>query len=224
MSGRKRRTARDRRRRSLGQNFLADPEVVADLIADLGIGPDQLIVDLGAGSGALSLPLARSGALVWAVERDPVWAERLAELLGQSGLERRVRIVRADLRRLRFPSEPFRVVANPPFGLTTELLRLLLDDPAGSHLTRADLILQAEVARKHAAEPAVALTTAGWAPWWRFSLGPIIPASAFRPRPAVDAAVLTILRRDPPVLPARLAPGFAEVLRSTWQADRRRSP
>lgn len=153
MSGRKHRSDRDQRRRSLSQNFLVDQALISNLIDDLQIVENELVVDLGAGSGALTLPLARSGARVWAVERDPIWADRLASAALETGLDDRIRVIRADLRQLRFPREAFRVVANPPFNLTTDILKLILDRPSSSLLTRADLVLQRQVARKHAAQP-----------------------------------------------------------------------
>lgn len=221
MSGRKRRSGRDQRRRSLSQNFLVDRTLVAQLIDDLQIIENELVVDLGAGTGALTMPLADSGARVWAVERDPVWAERLATTAVGAGFGDRIRVIRSDLRRLRFPREPFRVVANPPFNLTTEILKLLLDDPSSSSLTRADVVLQREVALKHTSQPPRALKTAGWSPWWEFSTGRQISASSFRPRPSVDAAVLTICRRNPPILPTWLALGFEDVLRDSWRPPHR---
>ncbi|MEZ5376108.1 MAG: rRNA adenine N(6)-methyltransferase family protein [Acidimicrobiales bacterium] len=217
MSGRERRSDRDQRRRSLGQNFLVDQSLISKLICDLQIVEDELVVDLGAGSGALTVPLAQAGARVWAVERDPAWADRLASDALAARLDDRIRVIRSDLRRLRFPREPFRVVANPPFNLTTDVLKLLLDDPSSRSATRVDLVLQREVVMKHASQPPKALTTACWSPWWEFSAGRRIPAAAFRPRPSIDAAVLTIRRRDPPVLPIWLAPRFEDLLRSSWQ-------
>jgi 23S rRNA (adenine-N6)-dimethyltransferase len=107
------------------------------------------------------------------------------------------------------------VVANPPFARTTAILSLLLDEPSGGP-TRADLVLEQGVARKHAASPPRALRTAAWAPWWDFEGGPPVPRSSFRPRPSVDAAVLTIRRRTTPLLPERLAPDYLETLRPLW--------
>ena len=64
--------------------------------------------------------------------------------------------------------------------------------------------------------PPSTLRTAGWAPWWEFELGRIIRRTSFRPQPSIDAAVLTIRKRRPAILPERLAPTFAERLRSDW--------
>lgn len=222
MSERKRRSDRDQRRRSLSQNFLVDQALISELIDDLKIAEDELVVDLGAGSGALTVPLASKGARVWAVERDPVWADRLVARALDAKLDDRIRVIRSDLRRLRFPREPFRVVANPPFNLTTDILKLILDNPSAASTTRADLVLQREVVLKHSAQPPNTLKISSWSPWWEFSAGRRIPASAFRPRPAVDAAVLTIRRRDPPILPTWLATGFEDLIRTSWQPPHHR--
>lgn len=219
MSGEHRRSERDVRRRSLGQNFLVDRRLIARFVAGLDIVPGGVVVDLGAGVGALTVPLARGGAEVWAVERDDAWIARLRDAVGVAGVADSVRVIRGDLRTLRRPRVPYRVVANPPFGLTTSLLQRLLDDPDRGP-ERVDVILQREVAHKHAAEVPRSLRTAAWAPWWEFSVGMEIDRHAFRPIPSVDAAALRIDRRDPPILPTRLARGFVEVLRPTWDEPR----
>lgn len=211
------RTERDRRRRTLGQNFLADPHLAHELVAELGPLDGVLVVDIGAGVGALTLELARAGASVWAVEPDPVWYEQLRQRLYDADLADRVKVVRTTVERLHLPREPYRVVANPPFGITTSLLTRLLDHPAGGP-ERVDLVVQREVAAKHASTPPVALRTAAWLPWWEFRLGRTIERTAFRPRPAVDAAVLTATRRTPALLPHRLASSYADVLRPAWNA------
>ncbi|HSL74666.1 MAG TPA: rRNA adenine N-6-methyltransferase family protein [Ilumatobacteraceae bacterium] len=210
-----RRTARDVRRRQLGQNFLADDAVVERFLAGVDLRGAEAVVDLGAGAGALTRPLAtlaRSlGVEVWAVETDPHWADQLERSVRGLG----VRTIRTDLRSLRLPTVPYVAVGNLPFGLTTDVLALLLDRPERGPL-RADLIVQREVARKHAASPPTTLRTASWAPWWEFAMGMTIDRRAFRPVPGVDAAALSVHRRDPAVLPAELAPRFRETLRAAW--------
>lgn len=221
-----RRTGRDRRRsqrHAAGQRFLVDRAVVGRLVRGADVARDELIVDVGAGAGALTLPLAEAGARVLAVEVDPAWVRRLRGRVVQAGLQDRVRVVHADLRAFKPPREPWRVVANPPFALTTALLRRLLDDPSRGP-RRADLVLQLAVARKRSHQPPSTLHSAAWAPWWTFELGARIDRSAFRPAPDVDAAVLTIRRRDPELLPTWLAPGFAEVLRPAWSPPPERNP
>jgi 16S rRNA A1518/A1519 N6-dimethyltransferase RsmA/KsgA/DIM1 with predicted DNA glycosylase/AP lyase activity len=107
------------------------------------------------------------------------------------------------------------VFANPPFNRTSAILHQLLDDPAGG-LVRADLVVQWQVARALARagdEHGVDLVGASWAPWWTFRRGRRLPATLFRPAPSVDAAVLTVTRREPPELPGEAAPAFVRFVR-----------
>jgi 23S rRNA (adenine-N6)-dimethyltransferase len=212
----RRRSAADRRRRTHGQNLLTDPSVVDRLLAGLDLADGERVVEFGPGRGALTLPMARSGARILAIERDRRFVAELQQRLEREGLAGRVQLRRGDLREAPLPRDPYRVVSNPPFGLTTSLLARLLDEPERGP-TRADLLLQLEVARKHATEPPTALRTAGWSPWWRFELGERVPRQAFRPVPSSDACWLTIHRRQPPILPSSLSEGFSELLRSAWQ-------
>jgi 23S rRNA (adenine-N6)-dimethyltransferase len=85
---------------------------------------------------------------------------------------------------IRLPGRPFRVVANPPYGISSSLLRALL--APGSRLIAADLVLQRAVVRNYAFRGSR-----------RFSLaaGLTLPRRAFSPPPRVDSAVLVIRRR-----------------------------
>lgn len=215
MSAKRRRTPRDARRRTLGQNFLADRSEIDRLIGAAEIKADDLIMEIGAGTGSLTLPMAQRAGRVIAIERDPVWAGQLRRHAADWGLGRKIEVVEADFRQVPLPDRSYRVVANPPFGRTTAVLSHLLDDPRRGPW-RADLLLQFEVARKRAASPPTTLRSAAWSPWWEFSLGPRVHRSAFRPVPAVDAAVLVARRRDPDVLPDWMATRFRELLRSGW--------
>lgn len=208
------RTARDERRRRLGQNFLR-PELAEALVAQAAFEPDDLAVDIGAGRGACTFALARHCAHVVAVEKDSRWADHLRDEAVRLGIHN-VTVVCRDILSYRLPRRPFRVLGSVPFGATTAILRHLLDDPT-SGLVRADVIVQREVARKRAALPPTTVLSTAWAPWWSFELGRRIPADAFRPIPSVDAAVLRVTRRVPSLLPERMAPAYAAFVRSQWQ-------
>ncbi len=207
------RTARDERRRLLGQNFLR-PDLADALVARADFDAEDLVVELGAGRGACTFALARHCAHVIAVEKDPRWAEHLRREASRLGAGN-VTVVCRDILSFRLPRRPFRAMGSIPFGATTAILRHLLDDPAHG-LQRADLIVQREVARKRAALPPTTILSTAWAPWWTFELGRRVPAEAFRPVPAVDAAVLRAIRRVPPLLPERMAAAYAAFVRSQW--------
>lgn len=205
-----RRTARDERRRRLGQNFLR-PDIADHFVDDAAVRPGELVVEIGAGAGAITRALARRGADIVAVELDPVYAARL-----RAAPELRdVHVLTGDFLALRLPSRSFRVIACPPFGATTAILERLLSEPRNA-LTRLDLIVQWEVACKRSTTPAATLRSAAWAPWWEFGLGRRVAAKSFRPVPRVDGGVLVVTRRDPPLLPPAMAARYAAFVRSQW--------
>ncbi|MGO9198906.1 MAG: rRNA adenine N(6)-methyltransferase family protein [Acidimicrobiales bacterium] len=209
----RRRTPRDERRRSLGQNFLS-PRLADRLIEQAGVRAGELVVELGPGAGALTMALARQGADVLAIEIDPAWADRL-RLRAAGVAPGRVRVVTADFFSCRLPDQPFRVVGCVPFGVTTDICRRLFDDPR-SPLWRADLIVQWEVALKRAQSPPATLVSTLWAPWWEFELGWRIPAQQFRPVPRVDGGVLIARRRQQPVLPVQMARPYQDFVQAHW--------
>jgi 23S rRNA (adenine-N6)-dimethyltransferase len=184
----------------LGQHIIDSAQLAARLVADAGVQGHDRVVDFGAGTGVLTAALARQAASVLAIELDVSLAARLARRFAETP---NVVVLHADARDVPLPSTPYRIVANPPFGRTSAILHRLLDHPDGA-LVRADLVVQWQVARHRARvqeRPPLDLLGATWAPWWRFERGRRLPAGSFNPRPAVDAAVLEIVRRPEPLVP-----------------------
>jgi 23S rRNA (adenine-N6)-dimethyltransferase len=124
-----------RSRRAWGWHPLTD-EWAARIVADAAVRPGELVLDIGAGHGALTAELVERGARVIAVELHPARVRHLHARF--AGLP--VTVVRADALSLRLPRRPFRVVASPPYAIASPLLRLLL--APSSQLTAADLVLQ----------------------------------------------------------------------------------
>ena len=192
-----------RRRRELGQHDLIDGRAVDRLVDVAAVGAGDLVLDIGAGRGPISDALLARGARVVAIELDRA---RVAALAHRYATEPRARVVGGDALRVRLPSRPFAVVANPPFGITTPLLRRLLGRPWGP-LVQVDVVLQRQAARRLANPTGPAALA--WSPWWELELGPRFARSCFRPVPPCDACVLSVRRRPQPLLPAELAPPFA---------------
>lgn len=144
----------------------------------------DLVLDIGAGHGALTRPLLDAGATVVAVELHPRRAAVLRSRFGDRG----VRVVQADLRQLRLPRRPFRVVASPPYSLSSAALRLLL---GSDRLAGADLVLQRSAARRLVEAP----PGARHGHRYRLALGMPVPRKAFVPAPKVDSVVLRVRRR-----------------------------
>lgn len=170
-----------RSRRAWGWHPLVD-EWAAKVVADANVRPGQYVLDIGAGTGALTRHLVAAGARVLAIEPHPGRADVLQErFAGQP-----VTVLRIDARELVLPRRPFRVVANPPYSITSDLVRKLLKTPSG--MVAADLVLQRAAARRFSDPARVP-------PRWRTEIGRTVPRKAFRPPPQVDSAVLVIRRR-----------------------------
>lgn len=207
----RRRTARDLRRRRLGQNFLK-PAVADHFVDQAHFQQDDLVVEIGAGLGTITHALAQRRVTLLALEVDAVWQRELRKKFKKNS---GVKIIARDFFDFALPAKPFRVTGSLPFGRTTDILRRLLDDPA-SALTRADIIVQWDVAKKRGQSPPTTLLSTSWAPWWDVQFSGRIPARDFRPVPKVDAGILTITRRDPPLLPPAMAATYADFVRKQW--------
>ena len=189
----RRRASRDPAR---GQHLLRSDAIASELVAQAGIGRGELVLEIGPGLGRLTAPLARSAARVLAVEID----ERFAvELRARFGPDSNVEVAAGNILEVALPSAPYRVVGNLPFGSTTPILRHLLDGTT-PELTAADVLVEWNVARKRSSPRPSNLVSLGWQPWWTFELVRHVPASAFQPRPSVDAGFLAIRPRAQPLL------------------------
>jgi 23S rRNA (adenine-N6)-dimethyltransferase len=174
-----------------GAHFLTDRRLIDQLVRASGAGAGDLVFDLGAGYGAITAPLARTGARVIAIELDPGLAARLRRRFGGEPL---VGIVEDDLRRVPLPRRPFSVVASPPFALTTLLCRRLLGD-GNIQLSGAELILEWGAARWLSSPGPRDRETERWAARYDMRLVRRVPAASFSPPPRSDAAYLRIRRR-----------------------------
>jgi 23S rRNA (adenine-N6)-dimethyltransferase len=206
--------ARPRHGRGRGQHFLRSSKLAAELIRAAGIRPGDLVLDLGAGAGALTAALVETGASVVAVEIDATLAGDLRRRF--SG----VRVVEGDLLDFPLPQEQFKVVANPPFGGATAILRRLLDPRIP--IETGDVVVDWGLASKRAAVWPGTQLSAYWGAWFELSLVRRLPRCVFAPPPSVDAAVLRIVRREQPLIAmsearayeAFVARGYREGLRA----------
>ncbi len=168
----------------------------ARIVAAADVTDGELVLDIGAGEGVLSEALVRAGARVIAFELHPGRVQLLRRRFDRDS----VRVVHADAADLRLPRRPFRVVANPPFAVSTAILRRLV--APGSRLVAADLVLPRHTARRWC-EGAVR-GTLSWSDRFEASLGLRVPAGSFRPGLARDAVVLRLRRRTAPERGARV--------------------
>ncbi|MEV1248527.1 ErmE/ErmH/ErmO/ErmR family 23S rRNA (adenine(2058)-N(6))-methyltransferase [Nonomuraea sp. NPDC050022] len=197
------RTPRDRARRALSQNFLVDRHAVELVVK--AAAPDGLVLEPGSGEGVLTWALAEAGAQVIGYEIDPRLAGRLA---ARTRDDPRIDVVRADFTTARAPREPFAVVGNIPYSVTSRIVGWCLRAPG---LTSATLLTQREYARKRSGDYGrwSLVTVESW-PWFHWRLGDRIGRESFRPIPSVDSAILRIERRPTPLVEARR--GYQELV------------
>ncbi|MCE6994265.1 23S ribosomal RNA methyltransferase Erm [Saccharothrix sp. S26] len=177
-----------------GQNFLVDRAVITAVV-DLVARTSGPILEIGCGSGALTLPLQALGRPLTGVEVDPARVRELRRRVAAT-----TTLVEADFLRHRLPREPHVLVGNLPFHLTTAMLRRIVHNGGW---TDAVLLVQWEVARRRAGVGGATMMTAQWWPWYSFTLVRRVPAAAFRPRPGVDGGLLTVTRRRTPLVDPR---------------------
>ena len=172
-------------RRTWGWHQL-DPHWAQQLVTDAGLRPGDLVVDVGAGSGALTRPLVELGARVIAVELHPRRAAQLRQEFGD-----RVVVVQTDAADLRLPRRDFHVVANPPFGITNALVARLVQ--RGSHLVSAHLVLQDWAVRRWEGPDAPGARR--WRQVFDAHAGRALPRHAFQPAAPRSGRVLVIRRQ-----------------------------
>ncbi|WP_376773442.1 ErmE/ErmH/ErmO/ErmR family 23S rRNA (adenine(2058)-N(6))-methyltransferase [Streptosporangium album] len=182
------RTPRDRARRVLSQNFMVDPDAVNRVVE--AAGPHGLVLEPGGGEGVLTLALAGTCKEVITYEIDPRLAGRLASRTRGEG---RITVVRGDFLGARVPREPFAVVGNVPYAITSKIVSWCLGAPS---LTSATLVTQLEYARKRTGDFGrwSLLTVLTW-PEYSWELLGRVGRESFRPVPAVDSAIVGIGRR-----------------------------
>ncbi len=231
-------------KRHFGQNFLAD-RGLAEKIAELAAGPPwaglepaaadaplrAAVIELGAGTGALTAPLLERAAHVGAVERDrdlvPVLRERFAEPIARGALE----VLEADAQSVDVPAwfaaraRPHVLCGNLPYQISGPLIQLAV--MAAPALDRVVFLLQLEVASRLAAAPNTpdygALSVFTQAAF-EVSRAFIVRRGAFYPQPNVDSAVVRLTPKrirtaETPAFRALVRAAFAQrrkKLRSAW--------
>lgn len=175
-----------------GIHHLRSTPVLDALVRGAQLSPDDLVYDLGAGPGTVTAALARTGARVVAVERDPRFARRLRRRFARHP---RVLVLERDLRTVAIPRHA-RVVANLPFATAGAVVAHLLDPPGRPH-AGADLVVEHGFALRMTSAPPRSARAAWRAARHDLRLVRRIPRHAFAPAPRVDAALLRIRPRPP---------------------------
>jgi len=185
--------------KSMGQNFLCDPEVPRGVVANSGIEPGVTVLEVGPGLGALTLPLAEKADKLVAVELDKRMIEPLTEELADFD---NVTLINADIMKTDVAAlvqAPAVVCANLPYYITSPVLTKLINTGIFKKLT---VLVQLEVGERMCAAPGDpdygAFTVfINWhaTPEICFE----VPPESFYPPPKVTSAVVTLTPKAPPV-------------------------
>jgi len=188
-------------KKSFGQNFLVDEKVVADLVAAANLTREDVVVEIGAGTGVVTKELAKRAGKVLAFELDcdliPVLEKNL------SGFDN-VKILNEDFLRssphhlFTSSSQLYKIVGSIPYQITSPLIHKLLTlEPKP---TLVVLLIQKEVAEKITAQPPKATYLSNIVKLFgSIEIVHLVPKTAFWPVPAVDGAIVKIVLGVPPL-------------------------
>ena len=213
-----------RARRRFGQHFLHDPGVIARIVAAIDPRPGERLVEIGPGTGALTLPLlARCGRLE-VIEIDRDLARELPRRAAGAGelVVHRADALEFDFRALQAGGPRLRVCGNLPYNVSTPLLFHLL--AAREAIADMHFMLQKEVVERIVARPGgkdygrlTVMLAAACRAESLFRVG----RGAFQPPPAVDSAVVRLVPHAGPPFPLADPGRFARVVAAAFQMRRK---
>jgi 16S rRNA (adenine1518-N6/adenine1519-N6)-dimethyltransferase len=205
-------------KKSMGQHWLHDEASLQAMVEAADVTTGETVLEIGPGTGNLTAKLLEAGATVTAVERDKhLFQDLTNRFSGQRLYLHTNDILRFDLTSL---SRNYKVVANIPYYLTSNLLRVLCEsaNPPAS----ITLLVQKEVAERVAAAPGrMSLLSVSVQFYCRASLGLIIPARYFTPPPKVDSQVLKLNRHKSPLFPDIDTKDFFRVVKAGFSSRRK---
>lgn len=207
-----------RPRRRFSQNFLRDRQVIERIVAAIDPRPDDRVLEIGPGQGALTWPLAARLERLHAIEID----RDLAAALRADPRSTALALIEGDALAFALPAgPPWRVVGNLPYHISTPLLFHLHAQRA--RLVDLHLMLQAEVVERMAAGPGgkdygrlSVMLQASWQVEALFT----VPAEAFHPRPEVRSAVVRLRPRDDAIDPTE-EPALERIVRAAFGQRRK---
>lgn len=208
--------------KTLGQNFLHDRNLARWIVEKAALTPDDYVVEIGPGLGALTEFILESGAGVLTIEKD----KRLADFLRTRFKSERFEVFHADaldydLRGL-FAKPRVKLLGNLPYYISSQLLLKFTKYP--SPISLSLLMLQKEMARRISAAPGTsdygALTLIVQL-HYRVEYLRTVPASVFLPQPDVDSAFVRIAPRTPDELPAHDPDTFFRMVRQGFSQRRK---
>jgi len=206
-------------KKSLGQHWLHDEYSLDAIVEAADVQPQDTVLEVGPGPGTLTTKLVQQAAQVVAVEFDHDLAKELPVRVPAANLT----VTEQDILQFDLASLPagYKVVANIPYYLTSNLLRVLCEHP--NHFSKAAILIQKEVAERVCAKPgSMSLLSVSVQFYCQASLGELVPAYLFTPPPKVDSQVLELTFREQPLFPDVDTKVFFRVVKAGF-AQRRKT-
>ena len=207
-------------KKSLGQNFVIDPNTVRKIARLAGVGEGSRVLEIGAGLGSLTLALAETGARVTAIETDRALIPLLQDTVGANAT-----IIEADVRELAWSdvvSTPgWNLVANLPYNIATSLVLTVLDEVP--NIDRLLVMVQQEAGERIAAsvgDPAYGAVSVRVALRGKAKIVGHVAPSVFFPKPRVNS-VLVAIQRSPNKVDANIEIELIELLRIAFTHRRK---
>ena len=186
-------------KKSLGQHWLFDKPILQAVVDAAEVAEDDTVLEIGPGLGTLTQLLVKSAKQVVAVEKDELLASDLKRTLPAANLK----VITGDIMEfdLRTLPSAYKVVANIPYYLTSNLLRLLLESPQPPKAM--SLMIQKEMAQRITAKPGKMSVLAASVQYYAEPvLVQEVSRLAFKPSPSVDSAIVQIKLRKHPIFAA----------------------
>lgn len=206
-------------KKSLGQHWLKDRDVLANIAEEANIGPEDTVLEIGPGLGTLTSELLRRAKNVVAVELDGELASKLPGQFPGTALEViNQDILKFDLRNL---PENYVVVANVPYYITSKIVQLLTT--ATNKPRTIVLLIQKEVAERMAAGPGdMSILAVSSQIFAEVHLGEVVPREFFTPPPKVDSQVVILEMRENPLVSPENEKNFFRVVKAGFIAKRKK--
>lgn len=189
------------------QNFLRSPRLVDRLLIRSGIDPDDLVVEIGPGTGVITERLAARCRQVLAIEQDPRLVQRLR---GRFAAVANVAVFEADFLAFPLPITGYKVFASIPFDITAAVVARLTS--GASAADDAHLVMQRQAAQKLLGQPRESLAAVLLKPWFEPVLVHRFRRDDFAPAPQVDVVMLRLRKRGPPLVAGSDASLFRDVV------------
>lgn len=208
-------------RKSLGQNFLHDPNTLDKIVSIAELTPADLVLEVGPGTGLLTERIAKVAKQLTSIEVDERLQPVLEEIVAQHpNLSIRYQdILTLNIEEL-YAGQPYVVVANLPYYITTAIMRHLLE--CDHRPRRLVLTMQMEVAERMVAKPDdMSILSVSVQFFGRPQIAMKLKPSVFWPRPEVDSAVVRIDTYDQPTVDVPDYKTFFRVVRAGFGQKRK---